>query len=91
MDYMERASNNALILRTDLQYRMRTNHYVILKLNIGKSFNKFSEFNDASTNLAGLGLTYGYASPVGPVEITLMSSTSSKKPILFVNLGYWIR
>ncbi len=91
MDYMERASNNALIIRTDLQYRLRTNHYLTLKLNFGKSFNKFSEFDDTSTNLAGLGLTYGYASPVGPVEITLMSSTTSKKPILFVNLGYWIR
>ncbi len=91
MDYMERASNNALIIRTDLQYKLRTNHYLTMKLNVGKSFNTFKQFSDSSTNLAGLGLTYGYASPVGPVEITLMSSTSSKKPILFVNLGYWIR
>ncbi len=91
MDYMERASNHALILRTDLQYRLRTNQYLTVKLNVGKSFNTFSQFSNSSANLAGLGLTYGYSSPIGPVEITLMSSTSSKKPILFINLGYWIR
>jgi NTE family protein len=91
MDYMERASNHALILRADLQYRIRANHYAILKMNVGKSFNAFDQFKETVANLAGLGLTYGYSSPVGPVEITLMSSTTSKKPILFVNLGYWIR
>lgn len=91
MDYMERASNHALVLRTDLQYRFRTNHFLILKLNAGKSFNAFSQFSDKASNLAGIGLTYGYSSPVGPVEITLMGSNTSKKPILFVNLGYWIR
>lgn len=91
MDYMERASNHALVLRTDLQYRLRTNHYLTLKLNVGKSFNTFNQFNEAGNNLAGIGLTYGYSSPIGPVEITLMGSTTNKKPILFVNLGYWIR
>lgn len=91
MDYMERASNHALIVRADLQYRLRANHYLTLKLNAGKAYNEFSQIGDAKANLAGIGLMYGYSSPVGPVEITLMSSTSSKKPILFINLGYWIR
>ncbi|TSA35221.1 MAG: hypothetical protein D4R64_10120 [Porphyromonadaceae bacterium] len=91
MDYMERASNHAHILRTDIQYRIRTNHYLTLKINVGKSFNSFSQFRDATANLAGIGLTYGYSSPIGPVEITLMGSNTSKRPILFVNLGYWIR
>ncbi|MFA5817233.1 MAG: patatin-like phospholipase family protein, partial [Bacteroidales bacterium] len=72
MDYMERASNHALILRTDIQYRVRTNHYITLKINVGKSFNSFSQFRDTTANLAGIGLTYGYSSPIGPVEITLM-------------------
>jgi NTE family protein len=91
MDYMERASNQAIILRTDLQYRIRGNHYLILKMNVGKSFDTFNQFTESSTNLAGIGMTYGYASPVGPIEITLMGSTTSSKPILFINLGYWIR
>jgi NTE family protein len=91
MDYMERASNHALILRADIQYRIRNNHYLTLKLNAGKSYNNLAQFLDSKSDLAGLGLTYGYASPVGPAEITLMGSTASKKPILFINLGYWIR
>jgi len=91
MDYMERASNHAIVLRTDFQYRFRPNHFFTLKLNTGKSFNTFDQFSYASSNLAGMGLTYGYTSPVGPLEVTLMGSTTSKKPILFINLGYWIR
>ncbi|MFA6129264.1 MAG: patatin-like phospholipase family protein [Bacteroidales bacterium] len=91
MDYMERASNQAIILRTDIQYRLKTNHYVTLKLNVGKSYNTFSQFTDSTSNLAGLGVTYGYSSPIGPVEFTLMGSTTSKRPFLFINLGYWIR
>jgi NTE family protein len=91
LNYMERASNHAMILRTDLQFRLRTNHYLILKLNIGKSFNRFDEFSETTSSLAGMGLTYGYSSPVGPVEVTLMGSSTSRTPILFVNLGYWIR
>lgn len=91
MDYMERASNNALILRADLQYRLRTNHYLMLKMNAGKTYDTFAQFTDKTTTIAGLGLTYGYSSPVGPVEITFMGSTHSSKPFLFINLGYWIR
>lgn len=91
MDYMERASNHALILRTDLQYNIHSNHYLTLKLNVGKSFNTLSEFSYSGNNLAGMGLTYGYSSPVGPLEVTLMGSTTNSRPMLFVNLGYWIR
>ncbi|MFA6799305.1 MAG: patatin-like phospholipase family protein [Bacteroidales bacterium] len=90
-EYMERASNHAIVLRTDLQYRFRNNHYFTLKCNVAKAFDSFDKFLDPKTSLAGMGLTYGYSSPVGPLELTLMGSTGSKKPIIFINLGYWIR
>jgi len=89
-EYMERASNQAIVLRADLQCRLRGNHYAIWKTNIGKSFDAFDQFTDASTTVFGTGLTYGYSSPVGPVEVTVMAASDSWKPILFINLGYWI-
>jgi NTE family protein len=90
-DYMARASNHAMVLRADLQFRIRGNHYIIWKNNFGKVFDDFNTLGDASTSMFGSGFTYGYASPVGPVEVTLMASSESWKPILFINLGYWIR
>jgi NTE family protein len=89
-EYMERASNHAVVLRADLQYRIRGNHYAIWKTNIGKTFDAFDQFMDASATVFGTGLTYGYSSPVGPVEVTLMAASGSWKPMLFINLGYWI-
>jgi len=91
MNYMERSGNFGLVFRGDLQYNIKGNHYLILRNNIGKSFNTFTEFKDTKTILAGTGFTYGYASPVGPVEVTLMAANGDYRPILFVNLGYWMR
>jgi NTE family protein len=88
---MSRAANHAMVLRADVQFRVRGNHYMTLKTNIGKTFDEFSQINDVATTLYGAGITYGYASPVGPVEVTLMGSNDSKRPMIFVNLGYWIR
>ncbi len=90
-NYMDRAANHAVVLRADLQYRIKGNHYAIWKTNIGKAFDRFSEVTDPSTTLFGTGLTYGYSSPVGPLEITLMAASGSWVPILFINFGYWIR
>lgn len=90
-EFMERASNHVIILRADIQFRVKNNYYFIWKNNIGKSFDDFSQFRNQSTNMAGTGLTLGYSSPVGPVEITIMGSTGNKRPIFFINLGYWIR
>ncbi len=91
LDYMQRAANHAIILRADLQWNVKGNHYVIWKTNLGKAFDLLYNLSDKATSLSGTGLTYGYASPIGPVELTLMSSLQTFKPILFINLGYWIR
>jgi NTE family protein len=87
---MERAANNAVVLRADLQFRIKGNHYALWKMNIGKVFDAFNQFTEPSTTIFGTGVTYGYSSPVGPVEVTLMTASGTWKPILFINLGYWI-
>jgi NTE family protein len=89
-EYMERAANNAVVLRADLQFRIKGNHYALWKMNIGKVFDAFNQFTEPSTTIFGTGVTYGYSSPVGPVEVTLMTASGTWKPILFINLGYWI-
>ena len=91
MNYMERAGNHAFVLRGDLQYNYKGNHYFMWRNNIAQSFDKIGEMIDMSELIFGTGLTYGFASPVGPIEATLMISNNTWKPGLFVNIGYWIR
>jgi len=91
MNYMERAANHALVLRGDFQFNIRGNHYVLWRNNVAQSFNKFENMFKPSELIYGTGLTYGFATPVGPLEATLMVSNNSWTPILFINIGYWVR
>ncbi len=91
MNYMERASNHSLITRADFQYNIKGNHYVMWRNNTGKAFNNFTEFKKYSSTLFGTGLTYGYSTPFGPIEGTIMISNNNRKPLLFINIGYWIK
>lgn len=91
MNYMERAANHSLLIRGDLQLNVKGNHYVLWRNNIGRSFDDFDRIFDLQDLIFGTGLTYGYATPVGPLEATLMISNNTWKPIIFVNIGYWIR
>ncbi len=91
MDYMERAANHAAIIKGDFQYNIRGNHYVLWRNNIAQSFDLLENMFNLPTVIYGTGLTYGFASPVGPLEATLMISNNTWKPMIFVNMGYWIR
>ena len=91
MNYMERAANHALLLRGDFQFNVKGNHYVLWRNNIGRSFDDFENIFDLKEMIFGTGITYGYATPVGPLEATLMISDNTWKPVLFINIGYWIR
>jgi NTE family protein len=91
MNYMERAANHSLIVRADFQYNIKGNHYFLWRNNTGKSFNSFPELKNLSSTLFGTGLTYGYSTPFGPIEGTVMISNNNRKPLLFINIGYWIK
>ncbi len=91
MNYMERAANHSLIGTANFQFNIKGNHYFLWKNNAGKSFNDIEEFKDYSSTLFGTGLTYGYNTPFGPIEGTVMISNNAIKPLIFINIGYWIK
>jgi len=86
---MELASSNSFIFRTDIQFELFKNNYLILKPNIGKVV---EDVNSALTEgqwIKGVGLTYSYNSIVGPMEVTLSLSDIENRLRGFINLGYW--
>lgn len=89
MNLMQLSDYSALALGCDFQYEFHRNHFLILKYNIGKTARIAEKLLDISNAYQGIGLTYGYNSPIGPIEFSLMISNNTKKVLSFINLGYW--
>jgi len=89
MNFMQRSDYSALVAGCDLQYEFHHNHFIILKYNIGKTERHPEKLLLLANSIQGLGLTYGYNSPIGPVEFTVMASNYTNKTLTFINLGYW--
>lgn len=89
LEFMEKSSSNALILAADFQYQIFPNFYLILKGNIGNMKNSFTELFTINEILSGYGLTTGYDSWIGPIELSVSKSANRSGLIGFVNIGFW--
>jgi NTE family protein len=89
MDFMERSSLNALVVGMDLQIEFFPNVYGILKGSAGNLTNNFSELFAVNDLTAGYGVTLGYQSLIGPIELSLMKPVSKGKVMSFINIGFW--
>lgn len=88
MNFMQRSDYSAMVAGCDLQYEFRHNHFLILKYNIGKTEHEPDKLLKLTKVIQGIGLTYGYNSPLGPVELTVMTSNYTNKALTIINLGY---
>ncbi|WP_372754203.1 patatin-like phospholipase family protein [Labilibaculum sp.] len=89
LERMEMASTNVFVFRSDFQYELFRNNYLILKANFGKLV---EDVDDALTEgkwIKGIGLTYSYNSIIGPMEFSLMYSGEKSGISNYVSLGFW--
>jgi len=89
LERMELISTNSFVFRSDFQYELFRNNYLVLKTNFGKLV---EDVNDALTQgewIKGIGLTYSYNSIIGPMEFTLMYSDKKNGISNYINLGFW--
>ena len=89
MNLMQHSDYSAMALGCDFQYEFRKNHFLILKYSLGKTERLAESLLNLSNAYQGIGLTYGYNSPIGPIELSLMVSNNTKRLLSFINLGYW--
>lgn len=87
--YMELFGRNALMARADVWYEAFDNHFFSAHFNIGKLEASFGELYDSSTLLDGYGISYGYNSAIGPLELFLTKSTNHAELFTYVRLGFW--
>jgi NTE family protein len=78
-----------LVGRAKLQYNVFNKLYLTLRADAGGNEGTFSDLFAGKNFLAGYGVTAGYDSFIGPLEISVMGSNLNPGVMLFMNLGFW--
>ncbi|MCX6112590.1 MAG: BamA/TamA family outer membrane protein, partial [Proteobacteria bacterium] len=89
LDYMSVSGPNAFVLGGAVQFEAFNNIYLIFKTNIGKLANQFKDVFNMSNNLLGAGVTLGWDSPIGPIDLTLMKEIKKNIFVASISIGYW--
>lgn len=84
---IEWAKRALIVARLQGRMRFGQKHYVSAILNVGSNSNGFHEIFDEKI-MFGYGLNYSYDSFVGPLSLTVSSSSVTEKMNLFISLGF---
>jgi NTE family protein len=76
------------IVRLKLQYNFFKDMYLIPRADAGVNEMEIEDVFQLNNVMVGYGLTYGYNSFIGPIELTVMDSNISGL-MWFLNIGYW--
>ncbi|MDD4602877.1 MAG: patatin-like phospholipase family protein [Bacteroidales bacterium] len=75
--------------RLKLQYNLYRKLFLSLKTDIGAITADAEDLFNSENFLCGYGLTAGYDSLIGPIELSIMGSNINSDPLFFVNIGFW--
>jgi NTE family protein len=87
--FFQRIGYYALMGRAHLQYNVFKKVYMTALLDVGSNTVEFKDLFASKSWICGYGLTAGYDSFIGPMELTVMGSNIHEDPMVFLNLGYW--
>ncbi len=88
LNFMQANSQNIAIARLNFQIEMVKDLFLIMRGNVGKLNNNFSHLFNLKDLIYGYGVTIGYNSLIGPIELTVMSESEENKVLAHVNVGY---
>ncbi|OYT17915.1 MAG: hypothetical protein B7C24_00115 [Bacteroidetes bacterium 4572_77] len=74
--------------RIRLQYRLLKNHYIMATIDAGNVTDSREDLIYIDHAAMGYGVTYGYDSLLGPIELSIMGS-NYKGISAFLNIGFW--
>lgn len=89
LQFMELAARSMLLGGLNLQWQIVKNHYITLRSNIGTTADLYPNLLNFPSRISGIGLSYGYNSLAGPLEISIMRSFETAKYLTYINIGYW--
>jgi NTE family protein len=88
LEFMQVSAENILVARMDLQYEFYRNFFLIPKYNIGFYATEMADIFAEQRAINGYGLSLGVKTPIGPIEVTMMSSDYHHRLLGYFNLGY---
>jgi NTE family protein len=89
LNYMEVISKNSLILKMDLQMRFFNKFFLVGTVNAGNFSEKVNDLITIDNISGGYGITAGYNSLIGPIELSLSRSVNRSGFLGFVRIGYY--
>jgi NTE family protein len=89
LHFIQEFGSYSLVGRLKLQCNVYNKLYLTLRADAGGNESKFDQLFAGGNFLFGYGVTAGYDSFIGPLELSLMSSNLNPGLMLFLNLGYW--
>lgn len=89
LEYMEIASKNLISMKLDAQMRFYNKIFLTGTVNAGNFTNYFSNLLTTGNIQYGYGLSLGYNSLIGPLEISISKSGNRDGIEGFVRIGYW--
>jgi NTE family protein len=89
LHFIQKFGYYSLVGRVKLQCNVYKKVYMDLRADCGGNESSFGKLFESSNFLAGYGVTAGYDSFIGPLELSVMSSNINSGVMVFLNLGYW--
>lgn len=91
LGFMQCIGQNALAFNFGTQYEFFRNHFAKLRISYGTFNDDISDFLKPGKYIFGFGLTYGFNSLVGPLEISITESNFRdwKNVKGYLCLGFW--
>ena len=81
--------DNKLFFGSQIQAKVLKNHYASLFINVANITDRFEQLSLSNYEYLGYGATYGYDSPLGPINFIWSYSPFTKKGLFNLSLGYW--
>jgi len=87
--FMELIGRNAATAGLQAYVHLGNENYITAKANWGKLEATYDDLFDDGVLLDGYGLSYGLQTPIGPLEINVMTSSNHWNLYTYFTLGYW--
>lgn len=87
--FIEKMGLNTVNMKFAWQYQVLPKFYLVGRVDVGLIDDSFTQMFEKHDVIAGYGVTFGYDSFIGPVELSLMGSNISNGISNYINIGFW--
>jgi len=89
LNFMQVSDRNVMAAGLNLQVNFWKKNYIVLRANAGYTSWELKDLPEKENGILGFGLSLGNKNIIGPIEVTFMGSNLHRKPIGYLNIGYW--